>query len=95
MNPGDRLALEVYVPSAEKPVHMEGEVRWCQEVPDQKSGGGPVFETGVKVFIVENTFVEKSIFIDQIHNVMWSVVLESIFGNFKHLMLKRKQPPNA
>ena len=81
---GDKLLLEVYVPTADKPISMEGEVKWCRTATPQ------LFDTGVKIITVENNSVEKTISIDPAHMVVWSIVLESVFGNFKHLMLKRK-----
>jgi len=92
LNPGDRLVLDVYVPASKEPIPMEGEVRWCQMNPSSLGGKkAEVYETGVKILKVENTDVTSSIVIDKAHNVVWSIVLESVFGNFKNLMLERKQ----
>lgn len=82
---GDKLMMEVFVPSSEKPVHMEGEVRWCTPT----GTGSRVFDTGVKISMVENTPVEKTIVVDSVNKVIWSIVLESVFGSFKHLMMQR------
>ncbi len=91
LEPGNQLFMEVYVPSAKNPVRMEGEVRWCETIPaEERDEGGEEYITGVRIATVENSLVEKSIIIDPYHKIIWSVVLESIFGNFKHLMLKRK-----
>lgn len=89
--PGDRIYMEVYIPKAKTPVHMEGEVRWCQPMRDPIEGKKVVFyDTGVKILFVENNSVEKSLVIDKENSILWSIVLESIFGTFKHLMLKTK-----
>ena len=82
----DKLLLEVYVPSIKEPIVMEGVVRWCHPVKGEKG-----FETGVKVLTVNGESVEKTIFIDRIHNIAWSTVLESVFGGFKTSVLKRKK----
>ena len=83
---GDILDLEIYVPSAKEPIHMEGVVRWCNRCIKGKK-----YNTGVKLTSVEGNPVDKSIILDSIHNVAWSIVLESVFGSFKHLMLKQKK----
>ena len=88
LTPGDILSLEVYIPSAATPVKMEGEVRWSMAA-EIDSKHYPKFETGVRILAVEGTAVEKSIFFDDVHKITWSIVLESVFGNFKHLILRR------
>ena len=91
LNPGDRLYMEVYVPTSKAPIHMEGEVRWCQPMHDPVEGKKIIFyDTGVRIFSVEGSSVEKSLFYDKENCIIWSVVLESIFGSFKQLTLKPK-----
>ena len=89
LNKGDLLLLDVYIPSAADPVKMQGQVRWSSRY----KGTGPkgLYETGVKLLSVNNEIVEKTIFMDEVHHIAWSVVLESVFGNFKHLALRRKK----
>jgi hypothetical protein len=89
----DLLHLEVYLPSAKDPIHMKGEVIWCntvlappaQDAPgkrqDQKS-----YHVGVKLITVGGTPVHESVHYDEEYQVYWSNVLESIFGNYKMLM---------
>jgi hypothetical protein len=89
VNSGDVLFLEIFVPAAATPVRMEGQVRWCEAI-EPKQGKYPTYETGVRVVSVKGSAVEKTIFIDDVHKIAWSIVLESIFGSFKHLILKRK-----
>ena len=86
---GDVLLLDVYVPSASKPIKMLGHVRWSQ--PIDAKAKNVKYDTGVKVTAVNEELVEKTIFIDDIYHVAWSIVLESVFGGFKHLALERKR----
>jgi hypothetical protein len=83
---GDMLYLEVYLPHLKKPICMEGRVRWSQPLPGQKEKG--VFDTGVKLIKVEGKSVMASIYYDEPNRVIWSVVLDSIFGNFRKLTQK-------
>ena len=83
LHKGDRLVLFVRVPTAKKSIRMDGEVRWCK-----KAAGGRRYDTGVRLMEVEGTSVERSVVIDPRYKVAWSIVLESVFGNFKHLILK-------
>ena len=91
MEQGDLLHLEVYLPSAKDPIHMKGEVKWCRPVPpshdapdDKKTQYS--FETGVKLMLVNEEPVHESIHHDKVYGVDWSIVLESVFGNYRMLM---------
>jgi hypothetical protein len=86
---GDVLSLEVYLPSQDTPIYMEGEVRWSQETPLSKSDKKK-FSTGIKILNVEGRQVDPTIFYDAEHNVIWSVVLDSVFGSFKKIVQKTK-----
>ena len=104
--PGDLLYLEVYLPvpadvkiplssKYKKPILMEGEVRWSQEAQAQAKGG-KVFHTGVWLLTVNGKPVEESVYFDDANKVVWSIVLESIFGKFritakKYISLKIKE----
>jgi hypothetical protein len=90
---GDMLSLDVYVPSASRPIKMEGQVRWCQ-VSEEEWQRKKLYDTGVRILAVEGETVEKTIFTDSIHSIVWSIVLESVFGTFKHLILERKKIPS-
>lgn len=81
---GDFLHLEVYLPSERKPIIMHGEVVWSQTARARQ-----MFDTGVKLITVSGTSVKESIHFDSTHHVTWSVVLESVFGNFRKLAQKR------
>ncbi len=87
LNPGDYLHLEVYLPTATKPVRMEGEVRWSNSVAADKREG-PMFQTGVLLTKVNGETVDKTIHFDKKYQVSWSNVLESVLGNFKNLAKK-------
>ena len=84
---GDQLIMDVFVPSAQQPIRMEGRARWC--APSKKKKGQ--YETGVKILKVQGEDVEKSISVDPAHNILWSIVLESVFGAFKENILKVKK----
>ena len=78
---GDILLIEVYEPAVKNPVRMEGHVRWSERLPgdDEKEG---VFHTGVQLISVGNKLVSDSVYFDKKYKVMWSAVLESLFGTF-------------
>ena len=82
LDKGDLLHLEVYVPGAQEPVPMEGEVVWSKAgffEPQEENK----FDTGVKLLSVRGKNVEGSVFFDEANGLHWSLVLESIFGSFK------------
>lgn len=92
---GDILDMEVFVPSSPRPVRMEGKVRWCRTAASSAEKdvvGEAGFDAGVCVSSVEGHAVAPTIIIDPQYHLAWSIVLESIFGNFKELMLRRKLP---
>jgi hypothetical protein len=84
---GDILYLEVYLPHRKQPICMEGKVRWSQPAAS-KHPEGAEFDTGVKLISVEGKSVMASIYYDEANHVVWSAVLESIFGNFRKLAQK-------
>lgn len=85
---GDFLLLEVYLPSENKPIGMEGEVVWSR-ITSASHKTKRHFDTGVKLTAVDGLMVKDSIYFDKKHHVTWSVVLESIFGNFRKLAQKK------
>lgn len=93
LNGGDHLSLNVFVPSSNEPILMEGQVKWSQPCSAETAGGK--YETGVKISSVRGESVERSIFIDKVHNILWSNVLETVFSSFKTLVIKqqRQKPP--
>ena len=76
---GDVLYIEIYLPKQKRPILMEGEVRWSRPVAGTKNK----FDTGVHVATVSGKSVSDSIFHDEKNRVVWSAVLESVFGNFR------------
>lgn len=79
---GDVLFIEVYVPGVKEPVFMNGEVAWCRQV-SQRPEDEFRFSTGVRLIDVNGQSVDESIHYDEEHNLTWSNVLESVFGNFR------------
>jgi len=79
----DILTLEIYVPRTNKPINMEGSVIWSNAInPEEEKD--KMFDTAVRLISVDGQPVKDSIYHDKENNVIWSVVLESIFGSFKH-----------
>lgn len=76
---GDILKLEVYLPDHKHPILMEGEVRWSMPAAESKDG----FNTGVRIATVKKQSVVDTICKDEETGVVWSAVLESVFGNFR------------
>ena len=83
------LSLEVYLPGENQPILMEGEVRWSREGSGEL--GIKKFETGVRIISVNGQPVEPSIYFDSANKIVWSAVLESVFGTFKEFSQKRKR----
>lgn len=94
LSAGDILDMEVFVPTSQQPVRMEGQVRWCRSAAQgvDKDDAGEGFDVGICVSSVEGRDVSSTIIIDPQYHLAWSIVLESVFGDFKKLMLQRKLP---
>ncbi|MBN2452801.1 MAG: PilZ domain-containing protein [Candidatus Omnitrophica bacterium] len=87
LNKGDILLLEVYEPIVRSSIEMEGQVRWSKMI----SGGDDdkkIFRTGVLLMTVQGKPVADSIYFDKQYKVMWSAVLESLFGSFAAMKKK-------
>ena len=84
---GDQLLLEVYLPAQQDPIVMEGEVRWCKKAPED-SGRINSFDTGVLLAKVAEKEVAASVYFDKENHVVWSAVLDAVFGNFRILAQK-------
>ena len=84
LNKNDQLFLEVYIPKKEKPIPMIGEVRWSQPFSKEDKEEHR-FYTGIKLLKVYDKIVAPTIYFDQTYQVIWSVVLESIFGTFRQI----------
>ena len=85
---GDFLYLEVYLPSQKEPIHMEGQVRWSH-MTSQEEEKENKFDVGVKLITVNGKSVLASIHFDEANKVIWSSVLESVFGEFRKLAQKK------
>ena len=81
---GQHLHLEVYLPKGREPIRMDGEVCWCGR--SSASDTQVLFDAGIKLATVEGEPVEASVHMDQAHHVLWSNVLESVFGTFRILV---------
>ena len=90
LNVGDLLLLEVYEPIIKGPVVMEGQVRWSRRLPGE-DGAEDVYHTGVKLVLVNGKSVPDSIHLDGKYKVAWSIVLDSLFGNFAAMVRKLKK----
>ena len=81
---GATLHLEVYVPTSDNAVNMEGRVRWSKDVipkePQKK-----IFDTGVYLTSVEGQKVKDTVYYDDEYHVVWSPVLELILGTFRKI----------
>lgn len=82
---GDMLYLDVYLPGRKKPISMKGCVRWSQPVAKEEKGR---FDTGVRLICVGDKSVMASIHYDEANHLVWSIVLESIFGSFRKIIQK-------
>jgi len=85
----DTLHIEVYLPGQRDPIHMEGTVEWSKSASYLKVKDR--FETGVRLKKVNGKDVTSSVYRDEEHHLVWSVVLESILGSFKIFAQKRQK----
>jgi hypothetical protein len=81
----ESILLEVYAPNAKTPIHMRGEVRWAHTI-SEASGARIASRVGVEIVSVEGKSVSRSLHYDKKYQVAWSVVLDSLFGNFKTMV---------
>jgi hypothetical protein len=84
LNKGDLLRLEVFLPHKQDPLAMDGEVRWLQELPAKGR-----FDTGIRLLNINGNPVVSSVYHDGVNEIVWSSVLESVFGDFKKTTQKR------
>lgn len=78
---GDILLLEVFEPIIKKAIKMEGQVRWSKKCFG-KGKEEKMFRAGVQLTSVNGKSITDSIHFDKKYKVVWSVVLESLFGTF-------------
>jgi Tfp pilus assembly protein PilZ len=82
---GDSILLEVYTPNTKTPIHMRGEVKWVHTISGA-SGTRTASQIGVEIVSVEGKSVSRSLHYDKKYQVAWSIVLDSLFGNFKTMV---------
>ncbi len=87
---GDLLFMEVFEPKVKGPVRMEGQVRWSCKLPGKPGEEGEYF-TGVRLILVNNELVTDTIYFDKKYKIVWSVVLDSLFGKFSAALRKSKK----
>jgi len=85
----DLVLLEVYDNAMKNPIRMEGQVRWCGKCPGPSREHDMVY-IGIQITSVNGVPVIDSIYFDRKHMVVWSVVLESVFGTYA--AIKKKEP---
>ena len=85
----DILLLEVYDPIIKNPIKMEGQVRWCEKCPGSSKEHDLAY-TGIQITMVNGKPVVDTLYFDQKYMVVWSGVLESIFGTFAAIKNKPK-----
>lgn len=81
---GDHILLEIYVPNVSVPIHMRGEVRWAHTISGV-SGIRIASRVGVELISVEGKSVYRTLHYDKKYDVIWSVVLDSLFSDFKSM----------
>lgn len=89
LNEGDLLLVEVYEPIVKGPVIMQARVQWCRQLPDDDKKKH-MFHAGVKIVSVNGKQVHRTIRTDKEYKVAWSIVLDSLFGNFATMIRKLK-----
>ncbi len=85
LNKHDRILLEVYAPNTKTPVHMQAEVRWAHSI-SRLSSARVATRAGVEIVSVEGKSVARSLHFDKKYRVAWSLVLDSLFSNFKTMV---------
>jgi len=86
---GDGLFIEVYLPKQQQSIPMTGMVQWSRQAPSG-SGERYKFNTGVRLITVKGKSVAETIYNDEKYGISWSIVLESVFGNFKKFIQSQK-----
>jgi hypothetical protein len=79
---GQRLRLEVFLPNSSRSIHMDGLVRWCSCSGKNRE----LFDAGIKLEKVEGEPVDATVHLDEENHVLWSNVLESVFGTYRKIV---------
>lgn len=82
---GQPVHLEIYLPQGHEPIRMDGKVCWCDR-SSLSDGQHTLFDAGIKIKTVEGDSVDESVHLDEAHHVLWSNVLEAVFGTFRKLV---------
>lgn len=90
LDPGDKLHIEIYLPGQRIPVTMEGEARWSRPLGKNAGARKNIF-TGVRLLSVNGRKVAGTIHYDSEHKLIWSSVLDSIFGSYNKFVKKIKK----
>ena len=85
---GEKVNLDVYLPSSNDPIPMTGEVGWCAVSSSKEKK----YNIGIKLLSVKDESVSDSVYYDKEYKVNWSAVMESVFGNYKLLMGGKYKP---
>ena len=85
---GEHISLEVFLEGKKDPIPMEGQVRWSRQsafstAKDRK------FDAGIKIISVKGQMVSETFQYDEEKQVVWSGVLQTIFGDFKEEAKKK------
>lgn len=73
---GDGVYLEVHFPGTDECIDMEGKVKWIQKHDNR-------FDAGIELYTVGGKRVAESVHFDDLYQIEWSEVLETVFGKFK------------
>lgn len=87
LNKNDLILVETYEPMVKIPAIMAAQVRWCRQLPDDVHKKH-IFRSGVRVMSVNGEPVSGTIRMDEKHKVVWSNLLESLFGDFANMIKK-------
>ena len=86
---GQQVHLDVFLPHSHQPIRMDGEVCWCDR-SSLSNPEHPLFDAGIKLRTVEGQPVDETVHLDEAHHVLWSNVLEAVFGTFRKLVQEEK-----
>jgi len=99
LDKGIPVHLSLFLPKFNEEVCMDGQVKWSKSFSrvdknylDIKSDD--VFETGMRILMVNGCPVFESIHYDELFHLQWSALLESVFGKYRLLMDKRSNELN-
>jgi len=84
----DRLYMELYLPKQTSPVCMEGQVKWLRNALVREKYK---YNVGIKLITVSGKPVRASVYYDKKYGVIWSAVLDSVFGSFRKTMQKNRR----